>query len=114
MVRDEAARDARAFVDGTEVAELTNCFTGGLSVEGFVIGNDQDSVLGGFDRNQGLIGNFYDLRIYNRSKTSAELVEIRNFVCKKLHFIFYCYFLSFLFYFFFNIRFQFKFNRLYN
>lgn len=40
MVRDEAARDARAFVDGTEVAELTNCFTGGLSVEGFVIGND--------------------------------------------------------------------------
>lgn len=45
---------------------------------GFIIGQEQDSVGGGFVANQAHEGNIDDIRIYNRALTQSEISDIYN------------------------------------
>lgn len=68
-----------------------------MKCEGFVLGNDQDSVLGEYEQFQQFIGSVSDLRIYDKGFSQEEVklqykydtsnkyikIEIWYFYCKK-------------------------------
>lgn len=47
-----------------------------IDIDGLVIGQEQDSVLGGYDANQALNGDLDDVRLYSRVLSSQEIADI--------------------------------------
>ncbi|MCA9108185.1 MAG: hypothetical protein KDA83_22460, partial [Planctomycetales bacterium] len=65
------------FVDGASVETVTGVATGHtIDIGGtIVLGQDQDSVGGGFASDQVFSGALYDVRIWNDTRTSTEIAE---------------------------------------
>jgi len=57
------------YLDGTALVPASN---------GVIIGQDQDTVGGGFDVNQSMGGSIDELRVYNRALTDGEISAIYN------------------------------------
>jgi hypothetical protein len=70
----------KLYIDGAYInsVSLTGSTTLLVDTNGFVIGQDQDSVGGGFVSTQSLAGNVDELLIYNRELTGSEVLEIYN------------------------------------
>ena len=63
------------YVNGTQVDSTTGIRVGHvLQPDGeLVLGQEQDSMLGGFDASQVIRGTYYDLRLWNEVRTEAEI-----------------------------------------
>jgi hypothetical protein len=70
--------EARLYLDGYMIGNPTIVPMAELECDpnGFIIGQDQDFVGGGFDGNQSLAGAVDNLRIYSRALTASEVLEI--------------------------------------
>lgn len=69
---------ARLYVDGNAVGSAVTVSSDLLAVDtgGFIVGQDQDSLGGGFATDNSLGGEVDELRIYDRAVTSTEVKEI--------------------------------------
>ena len=72
---DNASGDWQIFVDGTLVANGTGIATGHSIAGGgtIVLGQEQDSLGGGFDSTQVFQGTLYDVRVFDDVRTPAEI-----------------------------------------
>ena len=72
---DNTQGDVRFFVDGELVYTHSGVAVGSTIASGgeLVLGQEQDSVLGGWDSNQYLDATLYDLRIWNEVRSEAEI-----------------------------------------
>ena len=81
VVRDDTNNQANLYVDGAADNENPKAVTlSTLTVDagGLVVGQEQDSVGGGFDAAQDMGSVFDDLRIYNRVLTLSEIQALAN------------------------------------
>ena len=79
IVRNQTAQNIEAFLDGQSLGSqpaLLNSLT--IDSEGFLFGQDQDSVGGEFNPEEDFVGDLDDLRIYRRPLTAQEIQDIRN------------------------------------
>lgn len=76
VVRDDTADDVELFIDGVSKGSKS-APTGALTVDanGFVFGQDQDSVGGGFHAGQALGGYGDDIRIWSDVRTPTEIAD---------------------------------------
>ena len=74
---DNAAGDWQIFVDGTLVANGTGIAAGDTIAGGgtIVLGQEQDTLGGGFDPAQVFHGTLYDVRVFNDVRSSTEISE---------------------------------------
>lgn len=86
------------YVDGV-LANSTNTFNRAMNVEGNIMFNDQDSVLGGYQTTGQYSGGFQDLRVYNVAKSASEVSDIYNAVCNNNNLILWYYY-----YFYYNLK----------
>jgi len=70
--------DAFLYIDGVLISSIEPIGSNSLSVAngGFIIGQEQDNVGGGFVTNESLSGELDNLRIYNRDLTDDEILQI--------------------------------------
>ena len=63
------------YVNGTLVDSTSGISTGHVLQAGgeLVLGQEQDSMLGGFQANQVISGTYYDVRLWNEVRTEAEI-----------------------------------------
>lgn len=71
---------ARLFIDGSELGSSFSVSSAALEVttNGLIIGQDQDSVGGGFDVVQSWAGDMDNLRCYDRALSEAEVQQLAN------------------------------------
>lgn len=71
---------ARLFLDGVEVGNSITVREDIIDVDpnGFIIGQEQDNVGGGFKQNQSLAGKIDNFRIYNRALGIEEVQALSN------------------------------------
>ena len=74
---DNAAGDWQIFVDGTLVANGTGIAAGDTIAGGgtIVLGQEQDTLGGGFDPTQVFHGTLYDVRVFNDVRSSTEISD---------------------------------------
>ena len=65
------------FVDGVSISSGTGIATGQTIASGgtVVLGQEQDSLVGGFDSNQIFDGTYHDVRIFNDVRTAQEISD---------------------------------------
>lgn len=65
------------YVDGVFVDNVRNYTENGsqLKCEGFVLGNDQDVVMGDWDPDAQFVGSVHDLKIYSISFSEEDVQE---------------------------------------
>lgn len=79
VVRDDGNNEARLYIDGVPDNENPKAITlSAMTIDagGLIVGQEQDSVGGGFDAAQALDGILDDLRFYSRVLSAAELQTI--------------------------------------
>jgi hypothetical protein len=82
VVRNDTDNQTELFLDGVSRGiQATTLSALSVSPGGFVIGQDQDKVGGGFDPNQALYGYLDELRVWDTVLTGE---EIRQRMCHKL------------------------------
>ncbi|MGN6136039.1 MAG: cadherin domain-containing protein, partial [Aureliella sp.] len=72
---DNTNGDVRFYIDG-ELVESTTSLKAGVTLAGggtLVVGQDQDSVDGGFDANQSFAGTLYDVRLWSDARSPEEI-----------------------------------------
>ncbi len=77
VMRDGSS--VRLYVDGSQVgSDITGVVTTALDVDtgGMVVGQDQDSIGGGFQTDQNWEGSIDDFRLYNRALSAAEVAQL--------------------------------------
>ncbi|MDP0500164.1 MAG: FG-GAP-like repeat-containing protein [Verrucomicrobiota bacterium JB022] len=74
IVRNPTAGTVGIFVDGVSVGSQAATLNP-LNSQGFVLGQDQDSVNGGYDSNQAFLGSLDDLRIWSVVRTPTEIAD---------------------------------------
>ena len=75
--RDVAAGEVTLYLDGvSQGARATALSALAVDAGGFVLGQEQDSVGGGFDANQALAGALDDVRVYRRVLGAAEVASL--------------------------------------
>ena len=81
MTLESSSTPFKVYVDGALKSNLAYTKTGPLTVDpgGAWLGQEQDSVGGGFDPAQALNGQLDDIRIYNRALSEAEVKELYEF-----------------------------------
>ncbi|HXG61257.1 MAG TPA: LamG-like jellyroll fold domain-containing protein [Planctomycetota bacterium] len=74
VVRDDAANLVTVYTDGVNRGSLSINF-GAIAVDpnGLVLGEEQDSVDGGYDANQSFVGLLDDVRFYDRLLSGSEV-----------------------------------------
>jgi len=75
---DNTNGDIAVLVDGELIEAKTNFFTGeiiegGVADGSLIIGQDRDTTNDAFDSNEGLHGVVYDVRIWNKVRSTAEI-----------------------------------------
>ena len=76
-VRDQDAQKTRLFVDGVKIYEILTTHNDLLiDADGLLIGQEQDSVGGGFYVNQRLHGHVDEVNIYDRVLSADEVTEL--------------------------------------
>jgi hypothetical protein len=75
VTRDAANDQATLFLDGVSQGPRTAIFEP-LTIEGLVLGQDQDSVGGGFDPTQASAGTMDEVRLYSRLLSDAEIADL--------------------------------------
>ncbi|WP_372895415.1 LamG-like jellyroll fold domain-containing protein [Stieleria sp.] len=81
LVRDRADNTAEFFIDGVSQGVQTFALpTDPLALVsgGLVVGQDQDSVGGGFQANQAMFGSLAELAVWTRSLSAAEIEAARD------------------------------------
>jgi len=79
FVRDFITGEMRYYLDGVLAKSETGSFVAlQIDPDGLLIGQDQDSVGGGFDDNQRLKGTIDEVRVYRRALNGVEVAEITN------------------------------------
>jgi len=81
IVRDDINNKAHLYIDGAadnENPKAVTLSTLAVNVGGLIVGQEQDSVGGGFDAAQDMEGVFDDLRIYDRVLTLSEIQALAN------------------------------------
>jgi hypothetical protein len=75
VAREFSSATIKVYVDGVQKSNLAFTKTGALAVDpgGAWLGQDQDSVGGGFETYQALKGSLDDVRIYNRALSAEEV-----------------------------------------
>jgi hypothetical protein len=77
IVRNDLADTVSLYVDGALVGtHATSLQAISVAANGFVIGQEQDSVGGGFQSSQAFSGSLDDVRIYSRALTSSEVAAL--------------------------------------
>ena len=78
VIRNDSNDTISVYVDGVQLGSAQSIPLGTLSVaaNGFVVGQEQDSVGGGFDPTQALNGKLDELAIWRRVLTPAQITEI--------------------------------------
>ncbi len=77
VTRDAANNSATLFIDGLSQGALSAVIEP-LAIDpgGLVLGQEQDSVGGGFDSSQRFVGDMDDLRVYTRILTNQEIHDL--------------------------------------
>lgn len=76
VVRDNS-NTGMMYKNGKYIGTMTN-MVNISSAEGWVLNQEQDSVLGNFDATQGTTGSFMQVRLYNRALTPEEILNNYN------------------------------------
>ena len=81
MTRESSSAIIKVYVDRDLKSNLAFTKTGPLIIDpgGAWLGQEQDSLGGGFESRQALKGFLDDIRIYNRALTEAEVKALYEF-----------------------------------
>jgi hypothetical protein len=77
LVRDVSNNEAILYVDGVSQGTKSTTLTA-MSIDpgGLILGQEQDSVGGGYNTNQALEGTLDEVRIYSRTLTPTEITAL--------------------------------------
>lgn len=80
LTRDVQTATLKIYVNGDLLSSQTSCPVSPISVSsnGFILGQEQDSVGGGFEVSQAYIGYLDEFAIWNRALSNSEISEIYN------------------------------------
>jgi hypothetical protein len=79
LVRNDANNQAILYLDGvSQGSRNTPLNTLTVASGGLIVGQEQDSLGGGFDPNQALNGTLDDLRLHSRTLTPQEIANLAN------------------------------------
>ncbi|MCH8998255.1 MAG: GTPase ObgE, partial [Proteobacteria bacterium] len=77
IVRDAAGNEATLYMDGLALGtQATTLSALNIDPGGFILGQEQDAVGGGFSVAQALDGSLDDVRLYNRTLSAAEVATL--------------------------------------
>jgi hypothetical protein len=81
VTRSSTTSSFKVFVDGVFIEDFAFSDTGSPNVhlDGLVLGNEQDSVGGGFQITDAFDGKMDEVRIYNRALSEAEVKALNEF-----------------------------------
>ncbi|MFP4283807.1 MAG: LamG-like jellyroll fold domain-containing protein, partial [Opitutales bacterium] len=79
VVRDPIAGTLELFVDGDSMGTKATTLPA-LTVEHLVLGQDQDTVGGGYQTHQAFIGHLDDLRVWSVARSASEIQDNRSAV----------------------------------
>ncbi|MEM8911270.1 MAG: LamG-like jellyroll fold domain-containing protein, partial [Planctomycetota bacterium] len=78
IVRDAETQQVELFIDGESKGTKALTITDPLDISpgGLLVGQEQDSLGGGFDSDQSLVGSLDELTIWDRALTAAEIADV--------------------------------------
>ena len=77
VVRDATGNAATLYIDGvSQGTQGTTLNALSIDVGGLMLGQEQDSVGGGFQSSQAVDGSFDDVRIYTRTLSGVEVLAL--------------------------------------